>query len=94
MGSRLVNVRLDEERVRKARRLRERGITLSALVRDAIDERFDANESLTPDEARAIVTRIHEQYPDPGAVPRRTYDVHDRRASRAAILRRLGRRPR
>jgi hypothetical protein len=94
MGSRLVNVRLDEERLRKARRLRERGVTLSALVRDAIDERFEGNEALTPDEAKAIITRIYEQYPDPGEVPRRTYDVHDRRASRAAILRRLGRRSR
>lgn len=94
MGSRLVNVRLDEERLRKARRLRERGVTLSAVVRDAIDERFGAHEALTPDEATAIIARIYDQYPDPGEAPQRTYNVHDRRAARGAILRRLGRRSR
>ena len=37
----MVNVRLDETHVRKARKLRERGVILSELVRQAIDERFD-----------------------------------------------------
>src|SRR6202011_845098 len=42
MSSRLVNVRLDEERVRKAQTLREHGVALSDVVREAIDERFAA----------------------------------------------------
>ena len=37
MTSRLVNVRLDEERLRKAQTLRESGVALSDLVREAID---------------------------------------------------------
>ena len=40
MSSRLVNVRLDAERLRKARKLRERGVRLSDVVREAIDKRF------------------------------------------------------
>jgi post-segregation antitoxin (ccd killing protein) len=92
MSSRLVNVRLDAERVRKAQTLRERGITLSDLVREAIDQRF--LELRRPDwqpDVRAIVQRIFERYPDPLDLPSREYDVHDRRAARAAILRRLRR---
>src|SRR5438093_2430666 len=41
MTTRLVNVRLDEQRLERARRLRAKGITLSDLVRDAIDRRYD-----------------------------------------------------
>jgi hypothetical protein len=37
MSSRLVNVRLDEQRIRKTRKLRAGGIALSELVREAID---------------------------------------------------------
>ncbi|MEX2269954.1 MAG: hypothetical protein WD690_00695 [Vicinamibacterales bacterium] len=92
MGSRLVNVRLDENRVRKVETLRERGVSLSDVVREAIDERFAAigrPESLR--DVTAIVERIFDRYPDPpGQAPRR-YDVHDRRAARSAILRKLRR---
>ena len=42
MTSRLVNVRLDADRLRKVGRLRERGVAMSDLVRQAIDERFEA----------------------------------------------------
>lgn len=42
MKKRLVNVRLDEEHLRKARMLRQSGVILSDLVREAIDTRFDA----------------------------------------------------
>jgi hypothetical protein len=37
----LVNVRLDEERLRKVQTLRKSGVAISDLVREAIDERFD-----------------------------------------------------
>jgi hypothetical protein len=90
MDSRLVNVRLDAERLRKAQTLRERGVTLSDVVREAIDERFAAlSRSDFRADARTIVRRIFEQYPDPQDLPRRDYDVHDRRAARAAIVRGL-----
>ena len=90
MTSRLVNVRLDADRLHKAQRLRARGVALSDVVREAIDERFaalGASES-TPD-VRALVRRIFEQYPDPPDLPPRDYDVRDRRAARAAILGKL-----
>jgi hypothetical protein len=93
MGSRLVNVRLDVERIRKAQTLRERGVALSDVVREAIDERFEGlrNTGSRPD-VKAIVQRAFEQHPDPPDLPPRDYDVHDRRAARTAIRRRLGRR--
>jgi hypothetical protein len=90
MSSRLVNVRLDRERIRKAQTLRERGITLSDLVREAIDQRF--LELRRPDsqaDVTTLIQRIFELYPDPPDLPAREHTVHDRRAARAAILRRL-----
>ena len=90
MGSRLVNVRLDEERVRKAQALRERGVSLSDVVREAIDERFaELRRSESQPDVRTIVRGIFERYPDPPDLPPRDYDVPDRRAARAAILRKL-----
>jgi hypothetical protein len=90
MGSRLVNVRLDEERVRKAQTLREHGVPLSDVVRAAIDERFAAlRRSGSRPDVRTIVGGIFEQYPDPPGLAPRDYDVHDRRAARAAIRRKL-----
>jgi hypothetical protein len=92
MASRLVNVRLDEARVRKAQTLRERGVALSDVVREAIDERFaELGRSASPSDVRAIVRSIFERYPDPPNLPRRDYDVHNRRSARAAIRRKLGR---
>ena len=90
MSSKLVNIRLDAERLRKTVVLRERGLPLSDVVRDAIDERFAAlNNAAAPRDVRAIVTRILEDYPDPPDLPRRSYDVHDRKAARRAIQRTL-----
>ena len=87
-----MNVRLDEERVRKVQALRERGVALSDVVREAIDERFAAlRQAESPPDVRAIVRGIFERYPDPVDLPPRDYDVHDRHAARAAILRKLRR---
>jgi hypothetical protein len=87
MGSRLVNVRLDSERLRKAQTLRRRGVALSDVVREAIDKRFSELRSTSPFDVKAIVRRIFEQDPDPSDLPPRDYDVHDRHAARQAILR-------
>ena len=90
MGSRLVNVRLDEERLRKARMLREQGLALSELVREAIDERFErVSRSRKVSDIRNIIERIFEQYPDAADLPPRAYDVHERKAARSAILEKL-----
>jgi len=89
MSSRLINVRLDPERLRKARTLRERGVRLSDLVREAIDERFLRLRPESQPDARTLIRRLFEQYPDPAGLPRRDYDVHDRSAARKAILRKI-----
>lgn len=89
MSSRLINVRLDSERLRKAQTLREHGVTLSDVVRKAIDERFLELRSAPGPDVKTLIQRIFEQYPDPAGLPPRDYDVHDRRAARHAILRKL-----
>ena len=93
MGSRLVNVRLDEGRVRKARRLRAHGVVLSELVREAIDERFEQlNRAPAARDVNAILGRIFAQYPDQPDLPPSAYDPADRREARRAVLRKLRRR--
>jgi hypothetical protein len=95
MGSRLLNVRLDEDRLRKARTLRESGVALSDVVREAIDARFSAlHRSMTARDATTVLERILDRYPDPVDVAPRTYDVHKAGESRAAIRRAVKRRAR
>lgn len=90
MRSRLVNVRLDADRFRKVQTLRERGVALSDVVRQAIDERFaQLFEPDTRRDIRAAIEGIFEEFPDPPDLPARDYEVHDRRAARAAILRKI-----
>lgn len=90
MASRLINVRLDPERVRKARALRRQGVSLSDVVRAAIDNRFQAVQTAGgPEDVKTIVQNILRQFPDPGRAMHRRYDVHDRRQARAAIRRAL-----
>jgi hypothetical protein len=90
MTSRLVNVRLDPERLRKAQALRKRGVALSDVVREAIDERYaDVERREAPLDARTLIRRIFEEHPDPVDLPPRDYDVHDRRAARRATVRKL-----
>ena len=92
MNSRLVNVRLDEQRLKRARRLRAKGITLSDLVRDAIDREYaQLVKSSRARDVGAIMEEIYRLYPDPAELPKRDYDVHDRDQARKAILRRFRR---
>lgn len=92
MKKRLINVRLDEERLRKARMLRQKGVILSDLVREAIDTKFDAALAAEqPRDMARMIEELFERYPDPIDLPRRTYDVRDRRAAREAIRRKLAR---
>lgn len=92
MSSRLINVRLDERRLDRARRLRANGIALSDLVRDAIDRRYEQLvQSSKGRDVEAIMKEIYEQYPDPPGLQPRSYDVHSRAEARAAILRKLRR---
>jgi len=89
MGTRLINVRLDADRFRKAQALRERGVALSDVVREAIDERFSELRVESRPDVKAIVQRMFTRYPDPPEIPSRGYDVHDRHAARKAILGKL-----
>ncbi|HEY2384441.1 MAG TPA: hypothetical protein VGK48_24960 [Terriglobia bacterium] len=92
MNVRLVNVRLDDKRLKKAQRLRSQGITLSDLVREAIDERYEKLiESPRQADAEAIIREIHKEYPDPPGLPARDYNVHNRNEARRGILRNLHR---
>lgn len=57
MSSRLVNVRLDEDRLRKARIVREHGLALSDVIRETIDERFgQLNSSITANDIRNVIS--------------------------------------
>ena len=95
MSTKLVNVRLDERRLERARRLRAKGITLSSLVRDAIDREYeDLVQSSKRRDVQAIMSRIYSEYPDPAGLPARDYDVYDRREARAAISHKLRRKRR
>jgi hypothetical protein len=91
MSSRLINVRLDEEHLRKARALREQGVAVSDLVRDAIDARYAQVMSAgrKPLDVSAALAEMFEKYPDPPHAEPRAYDVHDAKQARAAIVRRL-----
>ncbi len=83
MSNRLVNVRLDEERTRKARALRASGIAISDLLREAIDRRYEqVVRSRKGRDVAAIRRRIFEQHPDPPHLTPCGYDVHDRAAAR------------
>lgn len=93
MKPRLINVRLDEARLRKARQLREHGVILSELVREAIDARFEAvNAARRPISVRDMVASVFERFPDPDDLPPRDYDVRDAPEARAAIRSALKRR--
>ena len=89
MKSRLVNVRLDADRLRKARALRKQGVALSDVVREAIDERYGQAHGRPQSDAHEIIRRLFEQHPDPADLSARAYDVHDRAAARRAIVRRV-----
>ncbi|MBI4475092.1 MAG: hypothetical protein HY646_20665 [Acidobacteria bacterium] len=90
MTTRLVNVRLDRQRLERARRLRAKGITLSDLVRDAIDREYQRLvEAARNGNVEEIMNEIYRVYPDPPGMPARDYDVHNSAKARAAILRKL-----
>jgi hypothetical protein len=90
MKSRIINVRLDQEHIRKVRALREKGVVLSDLVREAIDEKYEAlGEGGGRRDAAALVRSLFERYPDSAELPSREYDVHDAQEARAAVRRKL-----
>jgi hypothetical protein len=92
MSSRLINVRLDADRLRKALSLRKSGIALSDVVREAIDERYEKLRTTSSKDVGGLVRRLFDEHPDPPDLPPRDYDVHDRKSARTAIVYRIRRR--
>jgi len=90
---RLLNVRLDDNDSRLVKRLRERGVSISDLVRGAI--RAEARRA--PQTGRldvdALVAEIEKQYPTPpGAEKGGRIDTTNRREVQELIRRKLRRR--
>jgi Arc/MetJ-type ribon-helix-helix transcriptional regulator len=78
----LISVRLDPDDARKAAELREAGIAISSVVREAIRRehaRETARERAAQD-ASQIVEAILASLPDKGEPRRRPIDPTDRRA--------------
>ena len=72
--------------------LREQGLALSDVIREAIDERFDQlNRSRKARDVKNVIQRIFELHPDPAGLPPRAYNVHDRKAARTAVIEKLRR---
>ena len=69
MPSTLVNVRLDEGRLRKVRRLRAHGIAMSDVVREAMASRFEGvNFEMKGDAAKITVLAPARTWHDPVVV--------------------------
>jgi hypothetical protein len=84
-------VRLDAEDAQRAAALKRSGVKLSDIVREAIraEHARRLGSVRTGWTARNIMAKIYEECPDPPGLPARSYEVSDRRAATAAIVRKL-----
>ena len=91
----LLNVRLGPEEERMASALREEGVAISGLVRQALraeyDRRFGGQGRR---KGSHVVARILEDLPDPSNLPSRGFSLSDRRAVSNHIRAKLARRAR
>ena len=90
----LLNVRLGPDDARMAARLREAGIPISRVVREAIrvaHERHTAARALRR-AASEIMADIYREYPDPPSPPPRARHLRDRASVSRLIRQRLRRR--
>jgi len=87
----LLNVRLNAEDERRAKALRDAGIPISTLVREAIREEYERRVAVPHRKMRpsAVMAQILEDLPDPADRARRAVDASDRRAVRRHIATRL-----
>lgn len=89
-ASRLVNVRLGPEDAALVAALRQDGVELSALVRDAIRQEYGRRRrKLRAAEVDALLAAIYARHPDPKPAPEAGPDVHDRRGFAEAVGRRV-----
>ena len=90
---RLLNVRLDDDDSRLVRQLRERGVSISELVRGAIRAEARRASQTEPLDVDALVAEIQKQYPTPpGTKKRRRIDTTNRREVQEFIRRKVRRR--
>lgn len=90
-----MNVRLDDDRLRKVEALRAAGTPISTLIREAIDQRYKALSTRSNRRnVDQIMKRLFAEHPDPKNLPARKYDLHNRDEARRAIMGRLKRKPR
>ena len=89
----LLNVRLSADDSRRAAELRQRGIQVSRIVREAIRAEHErrVRRSRTQKTTREILAEIYAAHPDPPLAPPRAFDLRDRKAAREAIVRKLHR---
>ena len=87
----LLNVRLAPEDARMAARLRQAGIPISRLVREAIRAGHARYASVRASRKRPseIMTSIYREHPDPPGLPREPRDLRNRASVRRVIRRRL-----
>jgi hypothetical protein len=87
----LLNVRLSPDDARRAAELREEGIQISDVVREAIRAEYLRRRTRKPGRRRPslIVKEILEALPDPEGAAPRTVDATDRHAVRRHIASRL-----
>jgi Arc/MetJ-type ribon-helix-helix transcriptional regulator len=82
----LLNVRLSEEDARLVRELKQRGVSVSDVVRAAIRTR--AAEAIVPDDTDAILAEMCRRFPEAGPPVR--VDAADRHAVRRFVRRKVG----
>jgi len=90
---RLLNVRLDDQDAQLVRRLRDRGISISNLVRGAIRTEAKALATNAPLDTAALLAEIRRKFPTPAAahdVPR--VDSTRRKQVQALVREKLRRR--
>ena len=91
---RLLNVRLNEEDAQFVRRLRDRGVSISELVRGAIRGEAKTLATKAPPDADALLAEIRRQYPMPATVRRiPRVDTTQRKQVQALIREKLRGRP-
>lgn len=86
----LINVRLDAGDASKARFLRGEGVEISRIVRNAIREEYERRHvKKRRRTAKQILEAIYAAHPEPADAPPPVANIHDRRAFRDAVARRL-----
>ena len=85
----LLNVRLGEDDARLARGLRESGVSISELVREALRAEARRREALNAFDVDAVLAEMIEAHPTPARARRQRPTARDRHAVKATIRAKL-----